>query len=63
MSSTPTLLLIKGAISELPAEEQHLVNEAADEIRRVIRANKAGIGAIAVTLVVAELDSENQVHP
>jgi hypothetical protein len=58
MSSILTLLLIKDAISQLPAEGQHQVKEAADEIRSVIRANKEGIGAIAIALVCAEMESE-----
>lgn len=49
-----TLYLIKGALSEFPAEDQAKVNAAADELRAVLQ-KYPDHGSFALGLVGAEM--------
>jgi hypothetical protein len=49
-----TVLLIKGAISELPAAEKEACNELADHIRRAVKLAGEPVGTLALALVGAE---------
>jgi len=49
-----TVLLIKGAISELSAAEEEACLELAEHIRRAIRIAGEPIGTLALALVGAE---------
>ncbi len=49
-----TVLLIKGAISELPAAQEEACNELADHIRRAIKQAGEPVGTLALALVGAE---------
>lgn len=53
-----TLLMIRGAISILPAESRETITEMAEHIRRMIRTAPPGEGSLAVALVGAELAAE-----
>lgn len=48
------VLLIKGAISELPQDQQDKVNDIAATLRNIMAAN-GDLGAVALGLVGAEL--------
>jgi len=48
-----TLLVIKGAISELPAAQREACEELADHLRTLIR-NAGDIGPMALALIGAE---------
>ncbi|GHD63819.1 hypothetical protein [Jeongeupia chitinilytica] len=50
-----TLLLIKGAIAELPADEQQQVHAVTQQIRDVMAAYPSGSAAMAIALLGAEL--------
>jgi len=50
-----TLLLIKGTMTELPAEEQAAIASCAGSIRELIKAAGDGIGPLALALVGAEM--------
>jgi hypothetical protein len=52
-----TILIIKGAISELPAEQAEACNELADHIRRVCKVAGEPVGTMALALVGAEMQS------
>lgn len=52
------LLIIKGAISELPPEGQAKIAELADVIRK-LRADNGDEGHIAIVLVCAEIAAED----
>ena len=49
-----TLLLIKGAISELPAAQREACNELIDHINRVILVAGEPVGSLALAFVGAE---------
>lgn len=53
-----TLLLIKGAISELPADQEEACLELADHIRRAIKLAGEPVGTLALALVGAEAQAE-----
>lgn len=53
-----TLLLIKGAMTELPPEDQAAIAVCAESIRELIKAAGDGIGPFALTLVGAEMQVE-----
>lgn len=48
------ILLIKGAISELPPAQREACNELADHIRRAIKQAGVPVGPYALALVGAE---------
>ena len=52
-----TLLLIKGTIASLPADQQQKVAECADQLRKLMADNPPH-GLMAVALVGAELAAE-----
>lgn len=52
-----TLLLIKGAIAELPPADQAAVKRAEEQIRAVIAQNEPA-GVLALALVGAEIDAK-----
>ena len=54
-----TVLLIKGAISELSAAESEAVEELADHIRRVCKTAGDPVGTLAIALVGAEMQEAN----
>ncbi len=49
-----TILLIKGAISELPAEQKEACEELAEHIRRACKVSGEPVGTLALALVGAE---------
>lgn len=49
-----TLLMIKGAISELPAGQEEACNELAEHFRRNIKMAGEPVGTLAFALVGAE---------
>lgn len=49
-----TLLLIKGAISELPPELEEACNELAEHFRRLVESAGEPVGSLALALVGAE---------
>lgn len=49
-----TILLIKGAISELPAAQSEACDELAEHIRQVIKVAGEPVGTLALALVGAE---------
>ena len=49
-----TVLVVKGAISELPAAEQEACKELAEHIRRVCRSAGEPVSTLALALVGAE---------
>lgn len=53
-----TLLLIKGAISQLPASELQACKELADLIRRQIKSAGEPVGILAMALIGAESQLE-----
>jgi hypothetical protein len=55
-----TILLIKGAISELPAAQLEACEELAEHIRSAIRTAGEPVGTLALALVGAE---EQARHP
>lgn len=48
------ILIIKGAISDLPPAQQEACNELADHLRRVIKAAGVPVGPYALALVGVE---------
>lgn len=48
------ILIIKGAIAELPAAQREACNELADHLRRVIKQAGSPVGQFALALVGAE---------
>lgn len=53
-SEQQTLLMIKGLISELPADQAEACHELADHLRRVIKQAGEPVGLMALALVGAE---------
>lgn len=53
-----TILLIKGAISELPADQMEACQELAEHLRRVVKQAGSPVGTLAFALVGAELQSQ-----
>lgn len=53
-----TILLIKGAISELPAAQAEACNELAEHIRTAIKVAGEPVGSLALALVGAEKQAE-----
>ena len=49
-----TLLMIQGAISQLPAAQEEACNELAEHIRMVIKQAGEPVGTMALALVGAE---------
>lgn len=49
-----TILLIKGAITELPAAQAEACNELAEHIRQACKAAGEPVGTLALALVGAE---------
>lgn len=58
-SDQETILLIKGAISELSAAESEACHELAEHIRRAISLAGEPVGTLALALVGAEWQSRN----
>lgn len=54
-----TLLMIKGAISELPADQAEAVKELAGHFRRTMKCAGEPVGSFALALVGAERQLEN----
>lgn len=53
-----TILIIKGAISELPDDQRETCEELCENLRRVVK--QAGtVGLLAYSMVGAELQAEN----
>lgn len=52
-----TILLIKGAISELPAAQEEACLELAEHFRTAIKVAGEPIGALALALVGAEMQA------
>jgi len=50
-----TLVLFKGVIADLPAEQQDTVRDCADKIRYLIAQHPGGEAVLALGLVGAEL--------
>jgi len=53
-----TILMIKGAISELPAAQLEACEELAEHLRRVVKQAENPVGTLAFALVGAELQAE-----
>lgn len=53
-----TLLLIKGAISMCPPEQQAKINTATEEIRAILAKYPEGEGNLALGLIGAELAAQ-----
>jgi len=53
-----TVLMIKGAISELPADQREACNELADHIRRAVEIAGEPVGSFALALVGAEAQAK-----
>jgi hypothetical protein len=53
-----TILLIKGAISELPAAQMEACQELAEHIRMVIKTAGEPVGTLALALVGAEAQAK-----
>lgn len=53
-----TILLIKGAISELPAAQAEACHELAEFIRANVRTAGSPVGPLAIALVGAEMQAE-----
>lgn len=55
-----TILLIKGAISELSAAESEACHELAEFIRMHVKRAGSPVGELAIALVGAEMQEKNQ---
>jgi hypothetical protein len=55
-----TILLIKGAISELPAAQEEACNELAEHIRMSCKVAGEPVGTLALALVGAEAQAKEQ---
>lgn len=53
-----TILILKGAISELPAAQSEACLELAEHFRRLIEAAGQPVGTLALALVGAEMQFE-----
>lgn len=53
-----TILLIKGAISELPAAQEEACLELAEHFRQAIKCAGEPVGDLAVALVVSEMKAK-----
>lgn len=53
-----TILMIKGAISELSAAESEACEELAEHIRRAVKAAGEPVGTLAIALVGAEMQAQ-----
>lgn len=53
-----TILMIKGAIAELPPELEEACNELAEHMRRQINVAGDPVGRLALALVGAEMQAE-----
>lgn len=53
-----TVLLIKGAISELPPSHQEACLELAEHLRRMIREAGDPVGPLAIALIGAEMQAD-----
>lgn len=58
-SSSPTVLLVKGLISELPPADQQKVHTCADQMRQIIAAGGA-FALVALALVGAETQDDSE---
>lgn len=58
-----TLLLIKGSIAEMPAEDQEAIKNALHDIRCTLGKYSAGHGACAIALLGAELAAQEDYRP
>jgi hypothetical protein len=54
-----TVLLIKGAIAELPAAEREQCESMVEHLRRMIADAGSPVGTLAIALIGAELQKEN----
>ena len=54
-----TILLIKGAISELPSGQSEACLELYEHIKMLVKQAGSPVGQMAVALVGAELQAEN----
>ncbi len=52
------LLLLRGVIASMPAEQQQIIEEAKGKIKEVLAGFPVGEGMIAVSLLVAELTQD-----
>ena len=59
MNNSVFLLVVRGAVASLPAEEQIAVVAAADEIRAVLKKH-GNPGRVALSLVVTEITVEEE---
>ncbi len=57
-SEKETILLIKGMISELPADQREAVEEVAGHLRRVLTSAGEPVGTMALALVGAEAQAK-----
>ena len=53
-----TILMIKGAISELSAAESEACKELAEHIRRAVKVAGEPVGTLAIALVGAEMQAK-----
>lgn len=57
-SERATLLLVRGALSELPQEQQDAVNAAHEKLKAIV--TEAGdVGLLALALLGAEIQAED----
>ena len=54
------LLIVKGAISELPPELKQRLDKTAEEIRASIKGASSGVGLMAMALVLGEIVVEKE---
>lgn len=54
-----TILLIKGAISELPDDQQKECKDLILSIKAILRTSDDTIGTLVIALIGAELQAEN----
>jgi len=59
-SEQETVYMIRGMITELPADQQEACNEVADHLRRVIESAGEPAGTLALALVGAEMQIKAQ---
>ena len=59
MSAATMMLLLKGALSDMPEEDKQKVQDIAQTLRGIIKAN-GDHGAFALSLVGAELSVEEE---
>jgi hypothetical protein len=52
-----TILAIKGAIAELPSEQQEACNEVAARLRQMVKDAGSPVGELAFAIVGAELQA------